>query len=231
MLKTDLTLQIAQAIDAMHDDYIDRFRIRRSFNDAERYGSGQVGEIENSFQCPHQLGKVSGCGDCMICTYSRKNVRFIDHGRPWKNEQDTTMHKWRIVEDFESVNILRPGEDNDKLTGYVTRGKWMGARILNVSGIERHHCPASCHFRNKCYGNGYFGYRFNIDRPEVQEKLYNECMELPKLGRGYAIRLHVVGDFPNVEYVDMWRTILQDRKDIKCFGFTANPINVNRELW
>lgn len=232
MLKIETRLMIAEALDKMHDDYIDRFRIRRSFNDGDRYCSGQVDKIENSFQCPEQTRKVSSCGDCMLCTYSRKNVRFINHSRPWKNEDGGTMYK-KMIQDVDSnVKILKSGKDNNKLNELVTRGPWSGSKILNVSGIERHHCPSTCHFWNNCYGNNYpFGHRFHIDNPKVQQKLYDECMALPRFFKGYAIRLHVVGDFPNVEYVDMWRNILQDRKDIKCFGFTANPINVNRGLW
>jgi len=239
MLQVITKVSVAEALDSMHDEFIDRWRIRRSSNHAGRYGSGQVGKIENAFQCPDQTGKVGGCGDCMLCTYSRKNVQFIDHGRNRRSTKPTTVFKNRIQPIDSPRKILKFGGNNSKLKNYVTKGAWKGRKILAVAGVERMHCPTTCHFWDRCYGNNlHLQDRFLIHHPEVQEKLYRECLNLPyakptnRMHKiGYAIRLHVVGDFPNVEYVETWRKIMMEREDINVFGFTSLPINVERELW
>ena len=243
MITISKDLELASKIDQMHSFFPDRFRIRRSTNDGSKYCAminedaksfgGALAQHYTSFICPQQVNKVSGCAACMACTYTSKNVRFINHGRTLKSAPNTTIFRKMIQPINSDKRILKNGSTNKKLKDdIVEHGAWALSKILNVSGIERFHCPKTCHHWNDCYGNGMpFAHRFQIDNSIVQDKLHTECMNLPVRKHGYAIRLHVIGDFPNERYIQTWYDIMMKREDIKVFGFTALPINVERVVW
>jgi hypothetical protein len=50
-----------------------------------------------------------------------------------------------------------------------------------------------------------------------------ECTELSlDFPDGWLLRLHVLGDFPSLEYVDFWAERLAEHGPLRIFGFTAH---------
>lgn len=57
---------------------------------------------------------------------------------------------------------------------------------------------------------------------ELERRLAGEVAALAqKHKRGFAIRLHVLGDFYSVEYVNLWRDLLARHPQLRAFGFSA----------
>jgi hypothetical protein len=58
--------------------------------------------------------------------------------------------------------------------------------------------------------------------PEFEARLESELAILQsRHPGGFAVRLHVLGDFYSVEYVDLWRGFLKRFRSLFVFGFTA----------
>ena len=63
-----------------------------------------------------------------------------------------------------------------------------------------------------------------ISTAGLMEKIESDLEALnPK--KDYAIRLHVLGDFYSVEYVEFWNQMLDRFSNIKIFGYTAHAID------
>lgn len=124
-----------------------------------------------------------------------------------------------------SGSLLKPFSDNAKLgngSSIIRKGKWKGLNGYYLTLEERATCPTTCHHWEDCYGNNMpFAIRFRPGK-EMEIRLWNELAELNKKHKiGFVIRLHVLGDFYSVEYVDLWRKALQRFPNMKVFGYTA----------
>lgn len=119
--------------------------------------------------------------------------------------------------------VLKPGSNSKKLGSHFSKGPWAGRPIYSLSLAERLTCPTSCQVRNACYGN-----RMQLaPRFVVDEALYAKLtVELDNLASvfegGYAVRLHALGDFPDVEYVEYWIRAVRRVRALHVFGFTAH---------
>ena len=40
--------------------------------------------------------------------------------------------------------------------------------------------------------------------------------------KGFMVRLHTLGDFPSLPYVNLWRHLLETYPALHCFGYTSN---------
>jgi hypothetical protein len=70
--------------------------------------------------------------------------------------------------------------------------------------------------------------RHKIGDPDVfYDRLSLEIAELSEEHEGILIRLHVLGDFPSVEYVAFWKDTLDEFQNVACFGYTHRSI----EAW
>jgi hypothetical protein len=123
-----------------------------------------------------------------------------------------------------SERLLKPGEYQRKLGGCVTKGAWRGMPIVALSLEERATCPRTCAMFNSCYGNGMaHAVRFRHGA-ELERHLW---VELGKLQRrnplGFVVRLHVLGDFYSVRYVDFWVKALAAFPALHVFGYSAWP--------
>ena len=145
--------------------------------------------------------------------------------------QNRTLFRKSIKNPMENKSpILKSGEANKKLGGFVTKGIWRGLPLYSLTLEERKTCPKTCiHFAD-CYGNNMpFANRFKsggdlIQRLEIELKRLNHIHPF-----GFVIRLHVLGDFYNVEYVQQWAKWLQKYPNMKVFGYTAyNPKDNNK---
>jgi hypothetical protein len=162
--------------------------------------------------------------------------RFTDHaelqpekvmGLPDDNaavREGRTLFPSTVVAPADSPALLVSGENSRKLGSKVTKGPWSGFPIYQLSLEERATCPRSCFHWNTCYGNGMqMARRHKADGnliPYLKAELTDLQDEFP---RGFAVRLHVLGDFFNLQYVDAWREFLDDFSALHVFGYTAHP--------
>lgn len=118
--------------------------------------------------------------------------------------------------------ILKSGVHSRKLGAEVEKGRWKGMPILSLTLEERETCPRSCLEWATCYGNNMpFAHR-TTDDGTLTRRLWGELASLnAKHPKGFVVRLHVLGDFYSVEYVDFWRQSLIDFPALRVFGFTA----------
>ena len=119
--------------------------------------------------------------------------------------------------------LLVSGFNSRKLGGVVAKGRFAGYAMYGLTLEERATCPVSCSVRDVCYGNGmHFARRHRIGDPSVfYSRLEAELAMLSaKHPRGVLVRLHVLGDFPNAEYVGFWAAMLGKHPRLACYGYT-----------
>jgi hypothetical protein len=122
--------------------------------------------------------------------------------------------------------MLQPASTNRKLGGgkkHVTKGKWKGMPMYQLLLEERATCPRSCQQWSNCYGNNmYLGKRIDHrDWTPFKETLNAELDSLAaKHDEGFVVRLHVLGDFFSLEYVQLWRDALARHPGLRVFGYT-----------
>lgn len=160
--------------------------------------------------------------------------RFTDHaeldptnvkGLPDDNAaiiEGRTLFPSTVVDPADSPALLVSGENSRKLGGHVTKGPWAGFPIYQLSLEERATCPRSCRVWNQCYGNGMQMARRHRNTPDLLPYLRAELLDLQdEFPRGFVVRLHVLGDFYSVEYVEAWEVFLEDFPALHIFGYTA----------
>jgi len=123
--------------------------------------------------------------------------------------------------------LLKKGSSNKKLGFKVTAKKWTGKRIYSLTLVERETCPTTCHHWNDCYGNNMpFAHRYknaNIDL--FLEKEIESLMQKHK--EGIVIRLHVLGDFYSMDYVNFWQEMLMTYPELCIFGYTGRLLSTD----
>jgi hypothetical protein len=85
-----------------------------------------------------------------------------------------------------------------------------GMPIYTLTLEERATCPTSCGHWRSCYGNSmHFAHRIDHRSPGFATLL---AANVKRLGvehpHGFVVRLHVLGDFYSVAYVDLWAALL-----------------------
>jgi hypothetical protein len=117
---------------------------------------------------------------------------------------------------------------NVKLGKRVTKGKLKGFKILTVTLEERKTCPRSCAHWANCYGNNMpFATRYAAN-DNLVERMELELVELQRKNpRGFLVRLHILGDFYSVAYVDKWKEWLARFPALHVYGYTANQPNAS----
>lgn len=77
-------------------------------------------------------------------------------------------------------------------------------------------------FSHNCFGNNMHQAERFIHGGALERRI---AAEVAALGRkhpnGFAVRLHVLGDFYSVEYVDLWARLLDQVPALHVFGFSA----------
>ena len=137
-----------------------------------------------------------------------------------------TIHPKRVfnVSDYRH-NVLKSAKGNSKLGKGLTsivKGKWKGFPLFTLTLEERATCPTSCHHWLDCYGNSMgFAHRFKPSK-ELEVRLDFELGNLAKkYVKGFAVRLHVLGDFYSTGYVDFWWQMLLKYPNLHLYGYTA----------
>lgn len=127
------------------------------------------------------------------------------------------------VDDEFDGRLLVSGENNRKLGAEVMKGRFKGYALYGLSLEERATCPDDCNLRAVCYGNSmHQARRHRIgDSDLFFTFLENEVREIFEGGaEGLLVRLHVLGDFPSVEYVAFWADMLEEHPNLACYGYT-----------
>lgn len=117
---------------------------------------------------------------------------------------------------------LKSGSNNWKIGAQVLKGKWKYFPVFTLTLEERRTCPTTCHHWRSCFGN----HMHLADRvqagPALEWRLQLEAALLEmQFPTGFAVRLHVLGDFYSVQYVELWRTLLERHPALRVFGFSA----------
>ena len=126
-----------------------------------------------------------------------------------------------------SLNMLKRGKQNKKLGDKVTVKMWKGMTMYSLTLEERATCPTECEQWDNCYGDNMpFAHRFDHTDPnyisylEVQLRALNE-----KHTNGFVVRLHVLGDFYDGQYIVQWQLWLAQYENLRVFGYTHLPFN------
>lgn len=151
-------------------------------------------------------------------------VRSLPSGHPALMENRTLFPSTVVdVDENFDERLLVSGRNNRKLGETIIKGKFKGYALYQLSLEERATCPVECEIRGACYGNGMqLARRHRIgDQDFFATCLEDEIREiLDAEPAGLMVRLHVLGDFPSVEYVNMWSGLLDDYSKLACFGYT-----------
>jgi hypothetical protein len=115
---------------------------------------------------------------------------------------------------------------NKKLGKVVKKGWLRGAKIYTLTLEERKTCPISCEFYKKqkggCYGNNmHLATRYIVDESLMIE-IESNLVEYSLKGKPFLVRLHVLGDFSSLDYVNFWESMLNKYPLLNVYGYTAH---------
>lgn len=136
--------------------------------------------------------------------------------------QGRTMYPKSVISADDAVNLLVPGVNHWKIGKQIAKGKWKGFPVYTLTLEERATCPNSCRHWRSCFGNHMHLARRIKHDAIFESRLAFEVANLQtQHPRGFAVRLHVLGDFYDVRYVDLWRRMLDVFPALHVFGFSA----------
>jgi hypothetical protein len=133
-----------------------------------------------------------------------------------------TVYRSTVVPAEAAPRLLVGGVNQSKIGAKITKGRWAGLPIYTLTLEERATCPQSCHVWRECYGNSMHLARRHAHGPELEWLLGAELNALAEAHPGgFAVRLHVLGDFYSVRYAARWAVWLRWLPQLHVFGFTA----------
>lgn len=127
------------------------------------------------------------------------------------------------VTESEPEHLLISGFNNKKLGDTIAKGKFAGYKLFQLSLEERATCNAQCEHFQYCYGNGMqYARRLRMGDPETfYDRLSAELGDLLRQHGKIMVRLHVLGDFISVEYVQFWMDMIDlFEGDLAVYGYT-----------
>ena len=142
----------------------------------------------------------------------------------------------RTLADYPYEVLKKPSSAKIGSAGrYVKKGKLKGAEVYTLTLTERETCPTSCGHWDDCYGNNMpFAHRLEHGR-ELEDRLIEEvgekCRKAADKGRKVLVRLHVLGDFYSVGYVQLWRKLLVLHKNLYVWGYTHHTAETNSPIY
>jgi hypothetical protein len=117
---------------------------------------------------------------------------------------------------------LKSAENTAKIGGEILKGKWAGFSAYTLTLEERQTCPTTCHHFRSCYGNKmHFAERIQAGA-DLEWRIAREVPLLETYHpNGFAVRLHNLGDFYSVKYVELWGRLLERHSALHIWGYTA----------
>ena len=117
---------------------------------------------------------------------------------------------------------LKTADNSRKIGGEIVKGKWKGFPAYTLTLEERATCPRSCHHWRSCMGNRMQWADRVAAGPDLEWRLPREVALLDvDHPSGFVVRLHLLGDFYSVAYVELWRTLLERHSALRIYGYTA----------
>lgn len=137
--------------------------------------------------------------------------------------ESRTLFPRSVVSAAASPRVLISGHNSSKIGRVVQKGPWRGFPIYTVTLEERATCPTSCGLLRECYGNAMpFARRHRADA-DLRAKLDRELRAKARAHRrGFAVRLHVLGDFPSQDYLLAWFRWMNRIPQLHVWGYTAH---------
>lgn len=133
-----------------------------------------------------------------------------------------TIFPSRVFEPNQRDRVLISGFQNAKIGRQILKGPWRGMPVFLLSLEERATCPRSCSVWAECYGNGQplaVRFRYSADLIEAIEA---ELSAHADTFARFAVRLHVLGDFPDGEYLRHWELWMRVFPGLHVWGYTAH---------
>lgn len=126
------------------------------------------------------------------------------------------------VQSVGADRVIKSGHNSAKIGALISKGRWKNFPVYMLTLEERATCPTSCKHWRSCFGNNMQRAQRYKHGIELERRIEDEIAALSREHRrGFAIRLHVLGDFYSVAYVDLWRTLLDRHPQLHAFGFSA----------
>jgi hypothetical protein len=139
--------------------------------------------------------------------------------------EHTVYHKNVVNFTAGNRDPLKPAKDNGKLhSTSVVRGPFKGYAMYSLTLEERATCSPDCGQLKVCYGNNMpFAKRYNVT-DELLAAIDAQLAKLTRKGQKILLRLHILGDFYSVAYVNFWRNMLEKYPTVAAFGYTHWPL-------
>jgi hypothetical protein len=117
---------------------------------------------------------------------------------------------------------LKSGDNARKIGALILKGRWKYFPVFTLTLEERRTCPTSCHHWRSCMGNKMqWADRVAADADlfwRLEKEVQLLAAENPD---GFAVRLHILGDFFSVEYVRLWARLLAQHPALHVWGYSA----------
>jgi len=157
--------------------------------------------------------------------------RFTDHheaGEPYSLARNhiaarlgTSLFRDGRLETSRGQSVLKSGHNSRKIGAVIQKGKWKGYPVFTLTLEERATCPRNCAHWLDCYGNKMnWPTRWMAD-DELIPSIERSLTEISQNCDNFVVRLHVLGDFYSVAYVDQWCAWLNRFHGLHIYGYTA----------
>ena len=137
----------------------------------------------------------------------------------------TTLFQKSIIDPEKAPRLLVSGFNSAKLGRVVLKGPWRGMPIFHLTLVERETCPRTCQLWRECFGNGMPLARRHRYTPALVPTLDRElrAAAVKHAQTGFVVRLHNLGDFPDMAYALAWGRWMRDLPELHVFGYTEHP--------
>lgn len=137
--------------------------------------------------------------------------------------ESKTLFPSRVFHASTLPRLLKSGHNASKIGKTVLKGRWAGFPIYTLTLEERATCPRSCEQWATCYGNNMHMAQRIIADDAMEARLWGELRQLnADHPTGFVVRLHVLGDFRDLPYVQLWQDALDEFSALHVFGYTAH---------
>jgi hypothetical protein len=122
-----------------------------------------------------------------------------------------------------AADVLKSGHNSPKIGATILKGRWRGMPVYTLTLEERATCPVSCRHLRSCFGNQMqWAIRHDHTHPDFERLLVANVVRLQsRHPRGFVVRLHALGDFFSVRYVQLWEALIETQSALRVFGYTA----------
>lgn len=159
--------------------------------------------------------------------------RFTDHGdagKPYTLSEShiavrlgTSLFREGRLRAARGARALVSGHNSRKIGAVIMKGRWRGFPVFTLTLEERATCPRTCAHWLDCYGNKMnWPTRWMADA-DLTPAIDDNLRILADEHIAFVIRLHVLGDFFSVAYVDQWERWLDQFPGLRVYGYTAWP--------